>query len=146
MLTLRCDDLNEEDTTNTTILMQFLVEGNIKSARKLVNRGADINYINALGQTALHVCVIRYKGESTQRGIEWLFQQKKTMRHVVDAEGMDPCDYAKKLHPELLQKFEEFEKCGSQVNYHHVSDLMMSKTGTSGVKQSSSPGKGPQQS
>jgi ankyrin repeat protein len=49
MLSLRSKDLDEEDSTHTTILTQFLLEGNFKSARKLVNRGANLNHANSLG-------------------------------------------------------------------------------------------------
>jgi hypothetical protein len=49
MLTLRSKNLDEEDSNQTTILMQFLLEGDLKNARKLVNRGADLNYQNGLG-------------------------------------------------------------------------------------------------
>lgn len=44
MLTLRTNNLDEEDSNHTTILMQFLLEKDFKTARKLVNRGADLNY------------------------------------------------------------------------------------------------------
>ena len=49
MLTLRSKNLDEEDSNQTTILMQFLLEGDLKNARKLVNRGADLNYQNGQG-------------------------------------------------------------------------------------------------
>jgi hypothetical protein len=36
-----------------------MFEGNLNMARKLLKRGADINYVNCNGNTALHMCVYR---------------------------------------------------------------------------------------
>lgn len=90
--------------------MQFLLEKDLKTARKLVNRGADLNYQNGLGQTALHICVLA----DNCNAIEWLLNQKKINRHLVDKEGNDPCDLAK-LRPEIMSIFPEFLNCNAQV-------------------------------
>ena len=42
-------NLDEEDNNKMTILMLMLKEGDIKNARKLINRGANINYVNSNG-------------------------------------------------------------------------------------------------
>ena len=52
-LTQRTNDLNEEDANSLTILMHRLIERDFKMARKLMNRGADINYVNRNGFTPL---------------------------------------------------------------------------------------------
>jgi len=56
-LTQRTNDLNEEDANSLTILMHRLIEKDFKMARKLMNRGADIDYINRNGYSPLHLCV-----------------------------------------------------------------------------------------
>ena len=56
-LSLRTKDLNTEDKNNMTILMHQLFSGHIDMASRLIVRGADINYVNRNGYTALHLCV-----------------------------------------------------------------------------------------
>ena len=102
MLTLRSENLNEENQC-LTILMMLLLEGNFKSARKLVNRGADINYQNQEGNTALHVCIMK----RNMPGIEWLLQQKKCDKSLKNKQGDDVCDLARRI-PEL-DRFQEFK-------------------------------------
>lgn len=53
----KSNDLNEEDNHTMTILMHTMEESNTLMARKLLKRGADINYVNSNGCTALHMCV-----------------------------------------------------------------------------------------
>jgi len=45
--------LNEEDNSALTILMHTMFENNQQMARKLLKRGADINYVNSNGKTCL---------------------------------------------------------------------------------------------
>ena len=93
-------NLDEEDTNKMTILMHFLLEGNVKNARKLINRGANINYVNSNGQTALHICILHKKIEA----IDWLIKQKKIDRHIMNLEGKDCCDLACERE-EILNRF-----------------------------------------
>jgi len=90
MISLRALNLNEE-YEGKTILMMFLLENNVKSARKLVNRGADLNFQNSKGETALHVCI----KQGNVQGIEWLLQQKKIDKSLKDYEGNDAYDLAR---------------------------------------------------
>lgn len=105
-LTLRNNNLNEEDSNRNTILIQRLIEDDVKMARKLIVRGADINYVNSNGMTALHICVLHKK----ELAIEWLLKQKKLDRHIIDFEGKDPCDLAKERE-DILKKFPIFTDC-----------------------------------
>lgn len=53
-LTIRSkEDLNEEDSNKMTILMIYLFKSNFKMASKLIRRGANIDYCNENGNTAL---------------------------------------------------------------------------------------------
>lgn len=52
-LTQRTNDLDEEDANSLTILMHTLIEKDFKMARILLNRGADIDYVNRNGFTPL---------------------------------------------------------------------------------------------
>jgi ankyrin repeat protein len=56
-LTLRTKDLNEEDTNSLTILVQYLYKKDFKMSAKLIVRGANVDYVNINGNTALHLCV-----------------------------------------------------------------------------------------
>ena len=49
-----------------TILMQQLYAGNINMASRLVVRGANVNYVNRNGQTALHMCVMNMKKDAVK--------------------------------------------------------------------------------
>ena len=65
----RSNDLNEEDANSMTILMHTAFEPNgkgIPMARKLLKRGAFINYVNRNGNTVLHLCVQRKLFKSTE--------------------------------------------------------------------------------
>jgi len=92
--------------------MHTLLEENLMMARKLINRGANINYVNGNGQTALHICVMH----NTMKSIEWLLKQKKIDRHISDLEGNDPCDLAKR-DPSLLDHFHEFSNCNPRMKH-----------------------------
>jgi ankyrin repeat protein len=56
-LTLRTKDLNEEDANSLTILIHYLFKNDFRMASKLIVRGADVNYVNRNGNTALHLCI-----------------------------------------------------------------------------------------
>lgn len=56
-LSLRTRDLNEEDANCITILVHQLFSGNFLMASRLIVRGAQIDYVNKNGNTALHLCV-----------------------------------------------------------------------------------------
>jgi ankyrin repeat protein len=48
-LTLRSKDLNQEDYNSLTILMHYVLKEDFKMAKKIITRGADINYVNKNG-------------------------------------------------------------------------------------------------
>lgn len=51
------DSLNIEDEDGLTFLVHQLIDNNFIVAQRLLQRGADINYCNKNGQTALHFCI-----------------------------------------------------------------------------------------
>jgi len=60
--------------------MHVLIEKDFKMARKLINRGADINYINKNGYTPLQFCV-QTKNEEAVR----FLLEKKALQHKCNA-------------------------------------------------------------
>ena len=81
-LTLRSKDLNQEDVNGLTILMHYLFKCDFKMSYKLLARGADINYVNKNGCTALHLCVENKIGDA----IGFLFK-KGANPHIMDLGG-----------------------------------------------------------
>ena len=55
-ISLRTNALDEEDAHSITILMHFLLAGDLETANRLIVRGAKIDYANKNGNTALHIC------------------------------------------------------------------------------------------
>jgi ankyrin repeat protein len=90
-LTLRTKDLNEEDAHSLTILMHYLFKGNLKMASKLIVRGADVNYCNKNGNTALHLCI-----ENNLKEAVVCLLKKGANPHIMDLNDEDSCDKAKK--------------------------------------------------
>lgn len=75
-----------------------------KMARKMISRGADINYVNRDGLTPLHLCVEKKRVEAVKFLLE-----KGAQQHIVDMEGRDACDKAKANG--LADQVEEFHNC-----------------------------------
>ena len=80
-------DLNAEDENSFTILMYSIIDCNLKMAKKLLRRGADINYVNLKGKTALHLAIENKKEDAIKLLIE-----NKAYLHIVDFSGEDACD------------------------------------------------------
>jgi len=108
-LTQRKIDLNEEDKHGMTILVHCLRKGSkedSKMARKLVARGADVNWIDKNGNTPLLTFVQLEKPEQVRFLLE-----KKASQHICDEEGKDACDYAKANGLASEPGFEQFMSC-----------------------------------
>jgi len=90
-LTLRTKDLNEEDANSLTILMQYLFKQDLKMCSKLIVRGANVNYVNRNGNTALHLCV-----ENKLVDAVLYLLKKGANPHIMDLGGEDSCDKAKR--------------------------------------------------
>ena len=108
-LTQRKIDLNEEDKHGMTILVHCLRKGrkeDIKMARKLVARGADVNWIDKNGNTPLLTFVQLKKPEQVRFLLE-----KKASQHICDEEGKDACDHAKANGLAGEPGFEQFMCC-----------------------------------
>jgi ankyrin repeat protein len=56
-LTLRAKNLNVEDKEGLTIMALYLLKQKISMVKKILIRGADINYRNKFGKTALHYAI-----------------------------------------------------------------------------------------
>jgi len=115
-LTQRTNDLNEEDANSLTILMHRLLENDFKMARKMLSRGADINYINRNGFTPLHLCVKMKRTDAVRFLLE-----KGAIQHIVDMEGRDACDMAQDNG--IADEIQEFHNCNprkkAQANAHN---------------------------
>jgi ankyrin repeat protein len=60
-------------------------------ASRLIVRGSNINYINKNGQSVLHMCV----DNKNIPAIKFLLQKGANL-HIMDLNGEDACDKAKK--------------------------------------------------
>jgi len=67
--------------------MYSVLDDNLKMAKKLLRRGADINYVNLKGKTALHLAIENKKVETIKLLIE-----NRAYLHFVDFNGEDGCD------------------------------------------------------
>ncbi|MFS8160005.1 MAG: ankyrin repeat domain-containing protein [Candidatus Roizmanbacteria bacterium] len=79
-LTVRAKDINVEDDNGNTLLSIFLEKNLMSCLRKVLGRGADINYCNKDGKTVLHEAV--EKGYST-KVIRFLLR-KGANPHIMD--------------------------------------------------------------
>ena len=73
-------------------------------ALKLLNRGANIDYVNSKGKTALIMCVEMRLVES----VRFLLQNGASL-HIMDLKGRDACDKAQKNG--LVNEFLIFNTC-----------------------------------
>lgn len=109
-MTQRKIDLNEEDKNGMTILVHCLRKGgkeDMKMARKLVARGADVNWIDKNGNTPL-LTFVQLKNSHEQ--VRFLLE-KKASQHIRDEEGKDACDHAKANGLASEAGFEQFLSC-----------------------------------
>jgi|TARA_B110000285_G_scaffold227264_1_gene288282 ankyrin repeat protein len=60
-------------------------------ASRLIVRGANINYVNSNGQTALQICIDNKNVLAVK-----LLLQKGAHPHIMDLNGEDACDKAQK--------------------------------------------------
>jgi uncharacterized protein len=103
-LTLRSNDLDQEDSNGVTILMNYLFKKDLKMCSKLLTRGANINYANKAGCTALHACIEHKIPESVG-----FLLKKGANPHLMDLAGLDCCDKAKSNG--LALQFWQFNNC-----------------------------------
>lgn len=85
-------------------------------AAKLINRGAEINYVNRNGNTALHLCI---EHELTE-AVKFLLD-KQADPHIADMEMLDSCDRAKKTG--LARKIPVFNNCNPKKKIKGVPSL-----------------------
>ena len=107
-------NLNEEDKLHNTILMLTVAQDKFHLANKLIKSGAEVNYVNSKGYTALHYCVMRKQKEASS-----FLLQKGANQHIVSTAqlnkenklipGKDCCDIAKENG--LAGKIEKFYDC-----------------------------------
>ena len=78
-------------------------------ASRLIVRGAQIDYVNRNGQTALHLCVANHCADNDlQDAVEFLLF-KGANPHIMNLEGLDACDIAKANG--LARDIPEFNNC-----------------------------------
>ena len=91
LLSLISPNLNEEDPEGYTILTHQVMQMNFKMVRNLIARGAQVDYVNQFGLTALHICVEK----KLAKPVEYLLF-KNANPHLMDLNEMDACDKAKR--------------------------------------------------
>lgn len=73
-------------------------------ASRLIVRGSNINYVNSNGQTALQICI-----ENENYPAVKLLLQKGAHPHIMDLNGEDACDKAKKNG--MIKDFIQLQEC-----------------------------------
>lgn len=96
--------MDQEDSNSITILMHQLFSMNFKMASRLIVRGANIDYVNWNGNTALHLCIQMQLKESVR-----FLLFKNANKHIMDLTGEDACDKAQRYG--LAIEFPEFNDC-----------------------------------
>ena len=112
-LTLRTKDLNEEDKNSLTLLIQYLYKEDFKMARRILVRGANIDYVNSNGNTALHLCV-----ENGLDSAVTFLLKKGANPHIMDLRGEDSCDKAKKN--QMALRIFSFNMCNLRLRVEPV--------------------------
>lgn len=56
-LTLRLNNLNEEDPNGDTLLTKYVLMNYFDQANALIQRGSDLNYKNKEGKTSLVIAI-----------------------------------------------------------------------------------------
>ena len=73
-------------------------------AARLVVRGANINYVNSNGNTALHLCV----ENKFENAVKFLLS-KGADPHIMDLKGEDSCDKA--IANGMAREYKSFQDC-----------------------------------
>lgn len=63
-LTLRKCDIDAEDPESLTVLARYALASNFDMVKRLIKRGANLDYTNSEGKTALVLCVDKGREES----------------------------------------------------------------------------------
>ena len=84
---ITCCDINEITTSGLTALNQCVLDGNLDSAKMLVELGADINKKDRLGWTALHYAA----SEGYEHICRYLLRNGANLR-AADKEGKFPVE------------------------------------------------------
>ena len=103
-LSLRTTNINEEGEDGLNALFIMLQRNEISRCKQLLRRGADINYENRNGITALHFAIEERLPENT---IRFLIDFGAKI-HFEDKTGMDACDKVKKynLYPRIKRFYD----------------------------------------
>jgi ankyrin repeat protein len=119
-LSIRSNNPNLENSKGQTILSIYILRENLKFASKLISRGSNINYVNKMGLTVLHMAVEKKKPIKV---IEWLIQEGANP-HIEDKENKDCCD--KVIGSKTYAKCKYLHKCKPELRIAHV-DRKISK-------------------
>ena len=84
--------------------MHQLFSGHIDMASRLIVRGANIDYVNSNGYSALYLCV----ENMNYQAVKFLLQ-KGADPHIMDQCGFDACDRAK--NNGMISEFKQFQDC-----------------------------------
>lgn len=103
-LSLQCDNLNVEDEDGLSILVQLLIANHFVEAQRLLRRGANVNYCNLNGQTALNICI-----ESNLVDAVRFLLDEGASPHIMDLSGEDACDKAR--DNQSLCTLPQFNQC-----------------------------------
>merc|ERR1711862_911491 len=85
-------DVNYVDNGGDTPFLIAAIGANVDMCRYLLDKGANINKINSLGMTAMHLACMGGKG---QEDVVKLLYQRGANHNIKDLRDMTPLDYAK---------------------------------------------------
>ncbi|CDW84797.1 ankyrin [Stylonychia lemnae] len=83
-------DLNQIDPQNETPLSRYVMFNNFDLAKKLISRGAKLDFCNKEGKTV----IVQATQQMRMEAIQFLIQQGANP-HIMDFQGNDACDYAR---------------------------------------------------
>ena len=81
--------IDREDAEYLTVTVRVILKGKYKLADRLIKRGSNINYVNRLGFTPLHLAIEVGNTEA----ISYLLRNGADP-HIEDLTGEDSCDKA----------------------------------------------------
>lgn len=106
-MSLRAKNLNIQDKEGYTIMMRYLLKKKIGMVKKILIRGADINFRNIFGKTALHYAI----EESLDESIIRFLIGRGANPHLEDIMGWDCCSKGKTKYPTI----KEFKNCSTEL-------------------------------
>mgnify|MGYP001148776508 CR=1 FL=1 len=99
-LSLRTKNVDLEDNDGNNIFNMYLIKEDKQRCMQLLMRNANINYVNKLGKTPLHIAI----EHQLNKGIIKFLLQAGASPYIKDNEGKDSCDKVRELKDKYTTK------------------------------------------